>query len=192
MLVFGCKRYGQDTGNPACTYKELQYAQSTGKKIILLRMIPKEEEFDYPAASALFNMGDEHECFEWLPETLMAPELPKQIAMAMGLDPSTHVDEEGGIVISMSGLSHSSTLHLPKKATVGAKSENKYKTAALSSTTGPLNLLADPSKLTYMKLKKWLAHAGCPTSELDAAMDKAGLLLLLPRYYQPSGGAGLA
>ena len=124
MLVFGCKRYGQDTGNPACTYKELQYAQSTGKKIILLRMIPKEEEFDHPAASELFNMGDEHECFEWLPETLMAPELPKQIAMAMGLDPSMHVHEEGGIVIPMSDLSHSSTLHLAKKATVGAKSEN--------------------------------------------------------------------
>ena len=54
----------------------------------------------------------------------MAPELPKQIAMAMGLDPSMHVHEEGGIVIPMSDLSHSSTLHLAKKATVGAKSEN--------------------------------------------------------------------
>ena len=95
------------------------------------------------------------------------------------------------IVIPMSDLSHSSTLHVPKKANVGAKSENKYKTAALSSTTGPVNQEADPSQLTYMELKKWLAHAGCPTSELDAAMDKAELLLLLPRYYQPSGGAGL-
>ena len=76
----------------------------------------------------------------------MAPELPKQIAMAMGLDPSTYIHEEGSTGIPMSDLSHSSTLHLPKKATVGAKSENKYKMAA--STTGPVNPEADPSKLT--------------------------------------------
>ena len=95
MLVFGCKRYGQDTGNPACTYNELQYAQSTGKKIIMIRMIPAEEDFDHVAARELFNMNKERECFEWLPETPMPLELPERIAQAMGLNLSTHPDTLG-------------------------------------------------------------------------------------------------
>jgi len=122
MLVIGCKRYGQDTGNPACTYNELQYAKCTGKKIILLRMIPAEEEFDHVAARGIFNMGDEHECFEWLPGTPMAPELPERIAAAMGIEPGTNLDTlkidmdktESGTGIPMSDLSQASSLHLPE------------------------------------------------------------------------------
>jgi len=38
MIVFGTMRYGENTGNPACTYKELKFAQCTNKRLILLRV----------------------------------------------------------------------------------------------------------------------------------------------------------
>eukprot|EP01047_Picozoa_sp_COSAG01_P074174 COSAG01_NODE_12311_length_1762_cov_1.805773_1_plen_315_part_01 len=40
FIVFGSAKYGEDTGNAACTYFESKFAQSRGKKIILIRMIP--------------------------------------------------------------------------------------------------------------------------------------------------------
>ena len=46
FLVFGTKGYGEDTGNSACTYHEIKFAQAKRKHIILLRMIPWDEEFD--------------------------------------------------------------------------------------------------------------------------------------------------
>jgi len=33
---------------------------------------------------------------------------------------------------------------------------------------------ADPSHLNYMKLKKWLAHAGCPKADLDVGQTRWG------------------
>ena len=46
FIVFGSKHYGQDTGNPACTYYESKFAQSLKKQIILIRMIPFEEQYE--------------------------------------------------------------------------------------------------------------------------------------------------
>ena len=107
MLVFGCKRYGQNTGNPACTYNELKFAQCIGKKIILLRLLPKGEAFDHDIANELFKESNDLECFEWLPEDPMPLGLPEQIAMAMGLnlskheDLSKHVEDDGSVVVEM-------------------------------------------------------------------------------------------
>jgi hypothetical protein len=55
FMVFGTKHYGEDTGNPACTYHELKYAQHKGKVVIPLRMIPWGEEFDHICADVLFG-----------------------------------------------------------------------------------------------------------------------------------------
>ena len=48
--------------------------------------------------------------------------------------------------------------------------------------------MADPEGLNFMKLKKWLAAAGCPKEELNKCVDKDGLMVLLPQYKE----AGLA
>ena len=40
FLVFGSAKYGEDTGNQACTYYEYKHAFAKKKRIILLRMIP--------------------------------------------------------------------------------------------------------------------------------------------------------
>merc|ERR1711871_289961 len=40
FMAFGCDRYGEDTGNSACTYHELKYAQGMKKRILLLKLIP--------------------------------------------------------------------------------------------------------------------------------------------------------
>ena len=38
FVVFGSAKYGEDTGNAACTYYESKFAQGQKKKIILIRM----------------------------------------------------------------------------------------------------------------------------------------------------------
>eukprot|EP01043_Picozoa_sp_COSAG02_P001879 COSAG02_NODE_41_length_47431_cov_32.449204_22_plen_551_part_00 len=55
FFVFGTKDYGEDTGNSACTYNEVKFAQAKRKRIILLRMIPWEAEFEELQARVLFN-----------------------------------------------------------------------------------------------------------------------------------------
>lgn len=57
FLVMGTKHYGEDTGNSACTYREVKFAQAKKKKIILLRMIPWDEEFDHLQARVLFSQN---------------------------------------------------------------------------------------------------------------------------------------
>ena len=118
MLVFGCKRYGQNTGNPACTYNELKFAQCTGKKVILLRMIPEEETFDHTTADVLFNKGNDLECFEWLPKDPMPPGLPEQIAMAMGLCLDKHEENVGSIHIEMEPKLRSNPLYFPQMCNI--------------------------------------------------------------------------
>ena len=50
-------RYGEDTGNPASTYYESQYANNKKKRIILIRMIPWSEEFEQPQARFMFGLN---------------------------------------------------------------------------------------------------------------------------------------
>jgi len=55
FMVFGCERYGEDTGNSACTYHELKYACGMKKRIVLLKMIPQTASFKHLAAQVLFK-----------------------------------------------------------------------------------------------------------------------------------------
>ena len=86
FLVFGTKTYGEDTGNSACTYNELKFAQAKKKRIILLRMISWEDEFEELQARVLFNRNIL--MLEWqqgqsmpeklVPEIIKALELPAE------------------------------------------------------------------------------------------------------------------
>ena len=67
MLAFGTDRYGQDTGNPACTYREMKYAQCTSKKVILLKMT---NHFKFDLAKQVF-CSKEHTVLEWMQGTPM-------------------------------------------------------------------------------------------------------------------------
>eukprot|EP01052_Picozoa_sp_SAG31_P040472 SAG31_NODE_5868_length_2282_cov_6.325240_1_plen_237_part_10 len=57
FLVFGTQNYGEDTGNPASSCAEAKYAQHQGKRIILLRMIPWELDFDHLQARVMFGQN---------------------------------------------------------------------------------------------------------------------------------------
>jgi hypothetical protein len=85
FIVFGSARYGQNTGNAACTYYESKYAQDRKKNIILIRMIPFDEDFEYPQARFMFGLNKLE--LPWLLGTPMPSELPDKIAEAMGQAP---------------------------------------------------------------------------------------------------------
>jgi len=55
MLIFGGARYGQDTGNPACTYNEYHFARESGKRIILVRMIPWDDSYQFELGQDIFK-----------------------------------------------------------------------------------------------------------------------------------------
>eukprot|EP01045_Picozoa_sp_COSAG04_P017588 COSAG04_NODE_1565_length_6321_cov_5.077306_9_plen_546_part_00 len=50
-------RYGEDTGNPASTFNESKFAQTNGKRIILIRMIPFGQKFEQLQASHPWETG---------------------------------------------------------------------------------------------------------------------------------------
>ena len=85
FIVFGSKHYGQDTGNPACTYYESKFAQSLQKRIILIRMIPFDEKFEQPQARFMFGLNKLE--IPWLLGTPMPADLPEKVAEAMELLP---------------------------------------------------------------------------------------------------------
>lgn len=64
-----------------CTYYEAEYAKNKGKKIILLRMIPFEQEFDHLQARVLFGMNNL--TLTWQEEMPMPDSLPEQIVEAL-------------------------------------------------------------------------------------------------------------
>ena len=57
FLVFGSMAYGEITGNSASTYYESKYAQDQKKRIILIRMIPFEDQFQFPQARFMFGLN---------------------------------------------------------------------------------------------------------------------------------------
>ena len=85
FLVFGTADYGEDTGNPACTYHELKYARHKGKCIIPLRMIPWGVEFEHVAADVFF--GSNMLTLSWEAGTPMPPTLVKDILNALPRGP---------------------------------------------------------------------------------------------------------
>ena len=90
FLVFGTRDYGEDTGNPASSCAESKYAQNQKKRIILIRMIPWEEDFQHLQARVLF--GQNKLTLEWQLGTPMPPFLCQQIIDALDVG-SRQLDE---------------------------------------------------------------------------------------------------
>jgi hypothetical protein len=85
FIVFGSMKYGEDTGNAACTYYESKYAQDQKKRIILIRMIPFEEQFEFPQARFMFGLNKL--VIPWMLGTPMPANLVDQILEAMDQAP---------------------------------------------------------------------------------------------------------
>ena len=100
FLAFGTKNYGEDTGNSACTYNEVKFAQAKKKHIILLRMIPWEAEFEELQARVLFNRN--MLTLEWQQGQPMPTSLVGEILKAMELPTS-------GVPGSPAALAHETT-----------------------------------------------------------------------------------
>ena len=92
FIVFGTKDYGEKTGNPAASDKELSFWQNymmkKGKVLIPLRMIPWEEDFDHIAAKVVFNTNSLTLTWikgEPLPRTLVTDILKAMISSGVAL-----------------------------------------------------------------------------------------------------------
>jgi hypothetical protein len=81
FIVFGSAKYGEDTGNQACTYYEYEHAFNRKKRIILIRMIPFDQDFDELQARVIF--GANRLVLEWLVGQPMPGGLPDQIVRAI-------------------------------------------------------------------------------------------------------------
>ena len=88
FLVFGSTNYGEDTGNQACTYYEYKHAFAMKKKIILIRMIPWDEQFQEQQARVIFN--DNRLALEWQVGADLPSDLPDKIKQAV--ERHDHVD----------------------------------------------------------------------------------------------------
>jgi hypothetical protein len=76
-------RYGEDTGNSACTYYEYKHAVDRKKRIILVRMIPFDQDFVELQARVIF--GANKLVLPWMEGEPMPDHLPDDIANAMGV-----------------------------------------------------------------------------------------------------------
>ena len=83
FLVFGSAKYGEDTGNQACTYYEYKHAFAKKKRIVLLRMIPFDQEFEELQARVIFNAN--RLVLPWMVGQAMPLDLPLRIVDALGL-----------------------------------------------------------------------------------------------------------
>jgi hypothetical protein len=86
FLVFGTAGYGEDTGNQSSTFYESKYAHSKKKRIILIRMIPFEQEFNHLQGRVLFGMNKL--CLHWMEGEPMPDNIADDILKAVN-DPST-------------------------------------------------------------------------------------------------------
>jgi hypothetical protein len=73
-------------GNPASTFYESKFAQSNGKRIILIRMIPFEQKFEHLQARQMFGVNKL--CLTWIEGEPMPPTIVAEILKAIE-DPST-------------------------------------------------------------------------------------------------------
>lgn len=93
FIAFGSKHYGEDTGNSASTYKESMFVENLKgnkkKRIIRIRMIPFEEDFEHLQGRTFFGMNDLE--IPWMLGEPMPPDLPAMIIEAMGM-PKEMVD----------------------------------------------------------------------------------------------------
>ena len=90
-MVFGTSNYGEKTANPACTYFESEYARNAGKKMILLRMIPWDQQFDHLQARVMFGMNSL--ALSWMEEMPMPGDLVDSIVAALEGDAAAPAPE---------------------------------------------------------------------------------------------------
>jgi hypothetical protein len=81
FLVFGSAKYGENTGNAACTYFESKFAQTQKKRIILIRMIPFDAEFQFDQGKFMFGLNKLE--LPWMLGTPLPPDLADKIVEAM-------------------------------------------------------------------------------------------------------------
>eukprot|EP01046_Picozoa_sp_COSAG06_P027016 COSAG06_NODE_2360_length_7005_cov_13.853026_12_plen_182_part_01 len=86
FIVFGTMKYGENTGNAACTYYESKFAQDRKKRIILIRMIPFDQDFEHPQARFMFGLNKL--VIPWMLGTPMPADLVDKIVDAMELGPA--------------------------------------------------------------------------------------------------------
>eukprot|EP01043_Picozoa_sp_COSAG02_P066330 COSAG02_NODE_10288_length_1977_cov_1.615016_2_plen_297_part_00 len=92
FIVFGSERYGEDTGNSACTHYEYKHAVHCKKKIILIRMIPFDQEFDELHGRVIF--GQNKLVFSWMLGSPMPTGLVDDVIKAMGIKAPPGGDQE--------------------------------------------------------------------------------------------------
>ena len=90
FVVFGSQHYGEDTGNQACTYNEYKHAFTMRKRIVLLRMIPFDQDFDELQARVIF--GANKLVIPWMLGTPMPPDLPDKLLEVMRIGRSAEQD----------------------------------------------------------------------------------------------------
>jgi hypothetical protein len=85
FVVFGSAKYGENTGNMACTYYESKFAWDQKKRIILIRMIPFDQEYEFEQAQFLFGLN--MLVLPWMLGTPMPVDLPDRILAAIADGP---------------------------------------------------------------------------------------------------------
>ena len=85
FVVFGSAKYGEDTGNQACTCYEYKHAFALKKRIILIRLIPFEQEFEELQARVIFNANKL--IIPWMGAAPIPRDLPEQIVQAIRAPP---------------------------------------------------------------------------------------------------------
>lgn len=86
FVVFGTAGYGEDTGNQASTFYESKYAHAKKKRIILIRMIPFDQDFVHLQGRVIFGMNKL--CLAWMEGAPMPVNIVADILKAID-DPST-------------------------------------------------------------------------------------------------------
>eukprot|EP01043_Picozoa_sp_COSAG02_P069170 COSAG02_NODE_11750_length_1662_cov_1.015355_1_plen_460_part_10 len=90
FVIFGSAKYGENTGNMACTYYESKFAWNQGKRIVLIRMIPFGEQFQFEQAQFMFGLNLLE--IPWMLDDDMPADLPAEIAKAMELPAAVDLD----------------------------------------------------------------------------------------------------
>eukprot|EP01043_Picozoa_sp_COSAG02_P012976 COSAG02_NODE_512_length_20850_cov_4.993302_10_plen_651_part_00 len=144
FLAFGTKNYGEDTGNSACTYNEVKFAQAKKKNIVLLRMIPWEAEFEELQARVLFNRN--MLTLEWQQGHAMPPSLVGEILKAMDL---------------------------PMTGAPGSPAALAYETAAARSAAEAANLSRAQAEAAKAQAQAQLAQAQASAAAAKAQAEAA-------------------
>lgn len=178
FVVFGTKRYGEDTGNPACTYHELKYAQCKRKTLVLIRMIPWDEEYDEMAADVLFNQN--YLTLDWQPGTPMPPTLipellklvPEQKAEATQ---GSAARDRASMVFDFLDKDDNGYVDAHEITTWGEVIRGKHYTS--DEARAVIHDIADDNDL--ITLKQWLAFH-------EASTNQDHTFLLDPTQLQPA------